>query len=100
MPSFGSLPNEILFQIVSQLTSRSDIGNVRLANRTLSNIAKRAYFASVCLYPEWEDDDDKPAWPNDTDYDVDTFKIISDDERIKPLVKSVDIYTCNPNCVS
>jgi len=104
MPSFGSLPNEILLQIVGVLDCRRDIGNVRLVNRTLGAIAKGPYFASVALYPHWEDDedliDDEPPWPNNVDYTVASFKHILDDEDIKPLVKSVDIYTCNPDCVS
>lgn len=104
MPSFESLPNEVLDQIVGRLTCRRDIGNVRLINRFLNTIAKPSYFASVALYPHWEDDedlmDDNPPFPNNIEYDVANFKNILDDDGIRPLVKSVDIYTCNPDCVS
>lgn len=102
MASLIVLPNELLSRVVASLDRRSDIAAVRLVNRQLEETASRIYFARVPLYAEWEnrDAEDFVPWPNDINYDARMFKNLLDSEKLKKLIQRVDIYMCNPDCVS
>jgi len=101
MPSLSTLPNELLRGIVASLDDKSAVGNLRLTNRHLNAIATEEYFARVPLYAHWGPMETyDPPWPNNIDYDAAMFRNILDSDKLSKLVKRVDIYTCNPDCVS
>lgn len=109
MASLNSLPNELLGRIFAFVNCKSDLASLRLVDQSLNYVATEYYFASVPLYPHWlglenpHDDeydyDGYVPFPNDIVYDARMFKNILESEQLKRLVKKVDIYTCNPDCV-
>jgi len=118
MAVLATLPNELLDRIVSFVHVKKDLAHLRLLSRAWNDLSKPYYFATVPLYAHWEpeldDDDDEDEdvnkeagpntkacmrTPNDADYNAAIFKNILDDENVRTLVKKVDIYTCNPDCV-
>jgi hypothetical protein len=98
MAEVASLPNELLDRIISYVRVRRDLANLRLVNRALDDLTKPLYFATVPLYAHWADNSTVRT-PNDANYNAGIFKNILDDEKLRKLVKRVDIYTCNPDCV-
>jgi hypothetical protein len=128
MASQKFLPNELLVRIFSHVHVKADLANLRLVSHAFESIATEFYFATVPLYAHWETEkdegqDNKEAGkdgadggvgtkthtteapkscmqtPNNINYDSRIFKNILDNDRLKTLVKKVDIYTCNPDCV-
>lgn len=103
MPSLMSLPNELLTTIASCVRRRADIASLRLVNRCFESIATPFYFTSVPLYAHWSEEEGEevePQWPNGVGYDARVFAHILDDEKLRGLVRKVDVYMCNPDCVS
>ncbi|KAJ4291847.1 hypothetical protein N0V90_009743 [Kalmusia sp. IMI 367209] len=83
------------------LCRKADLASLRLTNRTFESIATPLYFASVPLHTHWSDDEGEkvdPPWPNGIDYDAPLFANVLDNERLKKLVKKVDVYMCNSDC--
>jgi hypothetical protein len=77
----------------------------------LNDLSKPFYFATVPLYAHWGYDDPEDAepnmntqasmrTPNDVNYNAGIFKNILENEELRNLVNKVDVYTCNPDCVS
>lgn len=97
-----SCPDEVLTAFVSYVVCKADLASLRLTNCQFEAIATPFYFASVPLYAQWERGDGNAfvKSPSDVDYDVRVFAHILDNERFKRMVKKVDVYTCNPDCVS
>ena len=96
-----SLPVELVTKIVSHVSLRQSLAALRLTNHTLNTISTPFYFSTVPLYPEWDEEEKPdPPFPNHIDYDARYFKSILDSENLKKLVNKVEIYTCNPDCVS
>lgn len=101
MPSLASFPVELVTRVVSLTVSRQDLAALRLTSRALEEIATPFYFSTVALYPEWDEDGaPDPPFPNQIKYEAQYLANILDDERLKTLVKKIEIYTCNPDCVS
>jgi hypothetical protein len=99
MTSLVSLPVELVTKIASHVPRR-DLATLRLTCRTLKEIVTPYYFSTVPIYPEWhEDEAPDPPFPNHIDYESRYMRNILDDEHLKKLVKKVQIYTCNPDCV-
>ena len=101
MASLAALPVELVTKIVSHAVSKRDIAALRLTNRTLNQIATPFYFSTVPLYPEWDEEETPdPPFPNQIEYEARYLNNILDDEKLKRLVKKIEIFTCNPDCVS
>lgn len=105
MASLNTLPKELLCRVSNFLDRKVDLANCRLVNRRLGEAATRSYFETVPLYADWapndpDEPDKDPPWPNNIAYDARMFKNILDSDKIRGLVRRVDIYTCNPDCVS
>jgi hypothetical protein len=116
MAVLTALPNELLDRVVSFVHVKKDLAHLRLVSRAWNDLSKPYYFATVPLYAHWErevDDEDEDCdkeagrntkssmrTPNDADYNAEIFKNILEYEEVRKLVKKVDIYTCNPDCVS
>lgn len=96
-----SLPVELITNVVSHVPERNCLATLRLTNQILNTIATPYFFAAVPLYPEWsEDSEHDPPFPNQIEYEAFYFRNILEDERLSKLIKKVEIYTCNPDCVS
>lgn len=100
MPPLTSLPVELVTKIVSYVSPRRGLATLRLTCKTLNAIATPLYFHTVPLYPDWEWDEKDEPFPNHIEYEALYFKSILDSANLKELVKKVEIFTCNPDCVS
>jgi hypothetical protein len=95
-----SLPVELINKIVFHVPRRSDLATLRLASQTLNTISTPYYFATVPIYPDWDKETmPKPPFPNAIEYSVLYFENILDSDKLKRLVRKVEIYMCNPDCV-
>jgi hypothetical protein len=95
-----SLPIELINRIVFYVPRRSDLATLRLTSQTLNTISTPYYFATVPIYPDWEEETapDSP-FPNAIEYTIQYFANILDSDKLKRLVRKVEIYMCNPDCV-
>jgi hypothetical protein len=80
---------------------RSDLPNLRLATRTFSYFATRELFSTVCLYLHWNGDCllqvPRPVHPKP--YDSIFFRKIVRHPDIRNHVRTLNIYTCDTDCV-
>lgn len=105
MVSLISLPTKILARVVAQLPSKEDIANIRLTSRFFNDIATPKLFSTVPLYAHWRsessDGEEVSDFSENEDvYDARQFKNILNDEKLSKYVRKVDVYTCEPHCVS
>lgn len=98
-----SLPAELVDKVVYHVSQRSDLATLRLTSKTLNAISTPYYFATVPVYPEWKERDEEEGirpYPNQVEYHARYLASILTDMRLNVLVRKLDIYLCNPNCVS
>lgn len=104
MPSLMTLPVELLSKIVGFLDAKSDVANTRLVSHGIESIAAEKLFETATLYPQWFTEGDKldieDGLPGPLGYEAKVFMNLVDHERLKKFVKKIEIYTCEPHCVS
>ncbi|OAG01549.1 uncharacterized protein CC84DRAFT_1262603 [Paraphaeosphaeria sporulosa] len=98
--NLSSLPIELIDKIVLHVPQRSDLATLRLTSQMLNAISTPYYFATVPIFPDWDEDSaiDGLPFPNQVEYHPRYFASILDSEKLKKLVRKVEIYLCNPDC--
>ncbi|KAL5417940.1 hypothetical protein PMIN06_002387 [Paraphaeosphaeria minitans] len=97
-----SLPIELIDRIVFHVSQRSDLATLRLTSHTLNAIATPYYFATIPMLPDSDVGSVSGCLPspNRIEHHTRYFSSILNSEKLRKLVRKVEIYFCNPDYVN
>jgi hypothetical protein len=100
MASLTELPTELLAQVLSCISAKSGLANLRLVNRRINEVTTTILFSHITLYAMYNAEDRPlpPSWR--LGYDAQVFKNIIEHSALKTLVKYVTVYACETHCVN